>query len=85
MLPQWYNHLAKQDQDKFKESIIASDFILDRVRQILYNMIKDVERVKTTDYDSPSWSHKQAHQNGEIEMAKRIIQLLDISDKEGTK
>lgn len=32
--------------------------------------------VQETDYDSPSWSHKQAHLNGKIEALTLVLSLL---------
>lgn len=61
--------------------VLGSHKVLDRLQEICYNSITSEEKVKAVDYDSPSWSHKQAHLNGRIEAYREIVELLNISDK----
>ena len=79
----WFQHLKdKTEQDKFRQMVLGSHKVLDRLQEICYNSITSEEKVKAVDYDSPSWSHKQAHLNGRIEAYREIVELLNISDKE---
>lgn len=59
-----------------------SEKVLDRAASIVYNMSIVESRTKSTDYDSPSWSHKQAHLNGRLEALREIASLLKVSDKD---
>lgn len=78
---QWFSNLPKAEQDDFKKSLLSSKKTLDRLLEICYNSIKDGESSKLTDYDSPSWSHKQAHLNGYAAAYREIIQLISLTDK----
>jgi cellobiose-specific phosphotransferase system component IIA len=78
---QWFSHLKdKQEQEQFKQNIRSSKNILDRAHEIVYNIVKNEELNSLHDYDSPSWSHKQAHLNGRREAFQEILKLLDIGD-----
>lgn len=37
--------------------------------------------IREADYDSPSWSHKQAHQNGKLEGLDLVLSLLPRADR----
>lgn len=45
-----------------------------RLREIL-NQRKN-ELTRHTDYDNPSWSHKQAHINGQLSEINQILNLI---------
>ena len=76
----WFQDLPKADQENFKQLVLSSEKVLDKLRKIVYNMSIEEERVKTIDYDSPSWSHKQAHLNGKAEAFREIMNLLDFKE-----
>lgn len=76
----WFQDLPKADQENFKQLVLSSEKVLDKLRKIVYNMSIDEEKVKTVDYDSPSWSHKQAHLNGKAEAFREIMNLLEIKE-----
>ena len=77
---QWFSNLPKAEQEEFKKSLVSSKKVLDRLIQMCYTSIKDGESTKLTDYDSPSWSHRQADQNGYVRAYQEIIQLLSLPD-----
>lgn len=77
---QWFQDLPKSEQENFKQLVLSSEKVLDKLRKIVYNMSIDEEKVKTIDYDSPSWSHKQAHHNGKSEAYREIMELLEIKE-----
>jgi hypothetical protein len=80
---QWFQDLPKHDQEKFKETVLNSKIVLDKVAKVCYNKIIELDNVTTSDYDSPSWACKQAHLNGKREALKEILQLVDISPDRG--
>ena len=73
----WTAHLPSSSKEKedFEAYVSNSRGIFDRVLVILEEHIEpnDVEAV---DYDSPSWSHKQADRNGYNRAIKKIKQLF---------
>jgi len=34
------------------------------------------------DYDTPSWSHKQAHMNGEAAAIRKVIEIITIRERD---
>jgi len=45
----------------------------------VYNIVKEAEKVRINDYDSPSWSHKQADQNGYVRALREVMLLLEVN------
>jgi hypothetical protein len=74
----WFQDLPKSEQEDFKKLVLGSQKVLDKLRKICYNTLKDGDQVKTNDYDSPSWAYKQAHLNGRREALEEIIQLISF-------
>lgn len=75
----WFQHLKPgEDQENFKKNVLSSQKVLDRLREICYNIIQEDEKVRVADYASPSWSHEQAHRNGKREALENLIKILTI-------
>lgn len=81
MQTQWFSDLPPDQQENFKKSVEASKLVLDKLIEICYNRINNLETVTIKDYDNPSWSHKQAHRNGEIDELRKIIDLCTIKER----
>lgn len=58
------------EKDLFKQ---AANF-REKLTEILSKRVK--EAVVEPDYESPSWSHKQAHLNGYNQCVREIIEIL---------
>ena len=81
----WLSHLKdSKEREEYKNKLLASRFLLDKLHEIVYNIVKMETRPSTKDYDSPSWAYLQAHQNGRLEAFEEILKLLSISDQEDT-
>ena len=78
MKTEWFGSMKGEERENFKLSILSSKIVLDKLQEIVYNMYKKEESVSDIDYDSPSWSHKQAHTNGKREALKQILDLITI-------
>lgn len=76
----WFKDLPVSEQENFKQIVLGSKKVLDKLAEIVYNRGIIEDRVTTDHYDSPSWSHKQAHLNGKREAYKEIIDLITIKD-----
>lgn len=77
----WFQDLkTSKEKEDFVNTLLNSQKVLDKLREIVYNMSIDREKVKSTDYDSPSWSHKQAHFNGEQAAYQKILDLLEFKE-----
>lgn len=81
----WYRDLKDpEEQARFKQLVLGSNKVLDKLHQIVYNMTKDSEFVKRVDYANPSWSHEQAHRNGRYEALQEILLILTLDKREQT-
>ena len=78
MKSEWLGSLKGEERENFKLSVLSSKIVLDKLQEIVYNMYKKEESITDNDYDSPSWSHKQAHTNGRREALKQILDLITI-------
>lgn len=82
MKTEWLGSLRGEERENFKNSILSSKIVLDKLQEIVYNMYKKDESINSTDYDSPSWSHKQAHTNGRRDALRQILDLVTIDNVE---
>lgn len=78
---QWLAGLEPDKRSEIKSIVLGSTILLDRLNKILYNIKKEKSEVRLLDYDSPSWSHKQAHLNGQIDMIDQIVKLVTITER----
>lgn len=77
MQTKWFQDLPKPEQDRFKQEVLNSKKVLDKLKELCYNL--RVES-KSTDYDSPSWAFKQADQNGYNRALDDVIKILTIKE-----
>lgn len=79
MQTKWYTGCkTPEDKKKRQDNVQMSSEVLDILKKICYNSILDDQSISKTDYDSPSWSHLQAHKNGRIEALNEIIKMCDL-------
>jgi hypothetical protein len=78
---QWLRGLDGPERDEMKNLVINNTKLLDKLTEILYNIQVKKEDTVLEDYDSPSWSHKQAHINGEIAAIKRVLEIISINER----
>ena len=76
----WLQGLPQSEVEKFKKSILSSKIVLDKVIEMCYNKRNEIDK-QTYDYDIPSWSHKQAHNNGYKQALDDLIDLLTIIER----
>ena len=81
MKTEWTKGLPKADADALKASIRRSDVTIDRLRFLIEGRIKN-SYTALKDYDTPSWSNKQAHLNGRNEAYRAILNLIDFKDNQ---
>lgn len=70
------------EREQIKKMVLADQNLLDKLREILYNMQEEKKGTVLGDYDTPSWSHKQAHMNGEAAMLRKVIDLVTIRERD---
>lgn len=74
---------GEADREAFKQQVINAKKVLDKVAKILYNEGVELENTVLGDYDTPSWSHKQAHRNGRLEQIRKTSAILTVKEREG--
>lgn len=78
----WIQGLNASESTQMKELVAGNKILLDRLVEILYNMQDKREQSVLGDYDTPSWSHKQAHLNGEAAMVRKMIELVSVNERD---
>lgn len=78
----WTQGLPPAEKKEVEELVRGSTILLDRLRKILYNMQESKESTVLVDYDSPSWSHKQAHLNGQLDMLRQLQKILTVQERD---
>lgn len=78
----WTSGLKGRDKQEMEELVKTSTILLDRLSKILYNMQESKRKTVLADYDTPSWSHKQAHLNGELEVLRELQEILTIRERD---
>ena len=80
----WLKDIPAEEVDAFKAQLISDKNTLDKLCKIVYNIVRNDGDIKSSDYDIPSWSHKQAHLNGRKEAFETVIALcwLDKSNRD---
>lgn len=79
----WTKHVSDPEKKSDLEKTIRhSTVALSRLREILSERLKMIASMETRldEYNSASWSHKQAHRNGQCSALKDIHQLLSFLD-----
>lgn len=74
----WFAGLTSKEVEEMKTILLSDKKVLDILSKILYNMSTKEEKVTSVDYDSPSWSHKQAHKNGYREAILSIARMVNL-------
>lgn len=77
-----FQGLSKEEAEEFKEYLLNSKKVLDKLRKMLYNMYREAEKTSLNDYDSASWAYKQAHLNGKKEVIRHLISLVTLDPEE---
>lgn len=74
----WLKGKTPQEQDAIRSLLSNSSTLINELLLILDNLEAEEVRAETNleEYDSPSWSHKQADRNGARRAYKKIRQLF---------
>lgn len=74
----WLGASKGEERENLRSEVLQSQKVLDKLKEIVYNMRNEKSTVKTSDYNSSSWSHEQAHRNGYVEACDSIVSLLTL-------
>lgn len=73
-----YAVVDKEQRELVKEIFEKSDFLLDILRKVCYNTIRECENVSRKDYDTAGWAFEQAHRNGQVDALKELLKIIEI-------
>lgn len=75
----WTKHIKdKGRKEDFIRAVRGSTLVLGRLEEIFKDRLRAINSTETSieDFDSISWSHKQAFRNGQKAMIKELLDLL---------
>lgn len=75
----WIKDIPASEREDFIKIVLNSNLALDKLKKIVYNRVMSGEKVAVVDYDSPSWSHKQADRLGYLRALREVLELLDFN------
>lgn len=75
---EWFRGLPEEKKEGFELALRNSSLALGRLYDLLDEWERDLDsaEAKLDDYDNPSWSHKQAHRNGDRSRIRKLRDLL---------
>lgn len=80
----WTNNLKDPiEKERFEASYNSSETVLNRLVELLDDMIKSLERSSEglKQYQSPNWAAETAHKNGMASAYKAVKELVTIKDQ----
>ena len=81
MKVQWTKGL--KDKKSMEQLVYNSQAILERIQTILEEQRASIiaEQTKEANFESPSWSEKQAYQMGRLRELNELLSLVTIEEK----
>ena len=74
---EWFAKCAtEEEKEELKGYLLNSSRVFDLLKSMIQRRFDGENGAKVVDYDSPSWSHKQAHKNGRSDAYEEIYKLL---------
>ena len=72
----WAKHINNAEKrEEFQKTILASSTALDRLRELIDEMLEDIE-MKSLDFDTNNWAYFQASLIGEKRILNKIRRLI---------
>jgi hypothetical protein len=66
----------KEEKEQFLQQVASAMPVLNKYRHAIEKRLRSNEVTSKTDYDCPSWSHKQADDNGYKRALTEILKLF---------
>lgn len=78
MKAQWLNHLRDpEEKKKFKQYVLNSGPVFDRLHQIITQMQKEQKR---DDYREAGWPYLRAYDDGYNQALKEVMTIITIKE-----
>lgn len=72
----WFKGISAKDKEQKEKELRSYRNAFEALAELLQEEFEEA----TPDYDCPSWSHKQADQNGANRKLRAILSLIKIED-----
>lgn len=83
LISAWFGGMSDKEKEDFKNILLSNTILLDKLAEIVYNMLMKEGKITSSSYDNTSWAYKQAHINGKTEVLRQMLSLVDINRKFG--
>jgi hypothetical protein len=77
----WTRGLRQDRKENVEKLIRNSHIVLSRLKEIIEEDLKELNKHTEADYDNPSWGFKQAHVNGKQDYARSMLSLLNFLER----
>jgi hypothetical protein len=87
MLTRWTQHLkTEEEKTAFRKRIYSAKDVLDRLKAMIDADLDSLDKSEedANSYSFPSWSHLQAHKNGNRQVYRTLKTLVDLDQQKGT-
>lgn len=83
MYTKWTEHLNTEQSERFKNHILGSRDILERLTDILNERERDMDlqELSLDNYNQPNWAERQAHMNGFRSCLHYVKKLIDLDQQ----
>lgn len=83
MISAWTKHLSDEEKERFKNEVLGSKRVLNRLQALLNEMKEDVDQLElnTKIYDIPNWDYRQADTNGYKRCLKQISRIINLDQE----
>lgn len=77
---EWFKGVPEDRRKDFETALRNSTLALGRLYDLLGEWEEELDRaeIKITDYDTPNWSEKAAHRNGDRSRIRKLRDLLSF-------
>ena len=80
----WTKNLrTSEEKERFENSLQGSRIVLDRLMELLNEEEEGLNRseISIDSYSTPNWAEKQAHQNGQRSMLRKIKSIINLDQQ----
>lgn len=84
MISAWTKHLKDEEKQRFKNSILGSKEVLDRLSQLIDELKQEADTIELDPkiYGLPNWDYRQADLNGYKRALKTITKIITLDQKD---
>jgi hypothetical protein len=78
MITEWTAHLRPEAQEAFKDMVLSSSKVIERLKQMVENRLSTIETPGPESFDSPAWDKKLAFDMGQRKVLGDLVKILTL-------